>query len=276
MGIIQFIKNESVSKISLSGSGRYSFFCFLFFFFMMHQLNADAQNTALGFRGGISIPNLTTSGSDQNPLNTGYGSRLGPEFSIFAEFKISDVFSIQPMIQYSSQGGKKDGLQALAVPPDLAAYFPPGQAPTYLYANYNSEAKLNYLMIPVLAKFGHTFSESPFRIYLDAGPFVGFLVSAKQVTSGQSEIFLDPAGQQPLPIGTQSFDNTTDIKDQLNTTNFGIEGSIGINYAFGPNNIFFEVGGNYGFLNIQKGTANGKNNTGAATIVLGYSYWLGK
>jgi hypothetical protein len=35
-------------------------------------------------------------------------------------------------------------------------------------------------------------------------------------------------------------------------------------------------GGNYGFLNVQKGTANGKNNTGAATAVLGYSFWLRK
>jgi hypothetical protein len=276
MGIIPFNKNGSVSAMFPPGSGKQIILFTQFLLFGFIGFSVHAQNTALGFRGGISIPNLTSSGSDQNPLNTGYGSRLGPEFSLFAEFKLSDVFSIQPMIQYSSQGGKKNGMQALAVPPNLVAYFPPGTAPTYLYANYNSEAKLNYLMIPVLVKYGHGFNESPFRIYLDAGPFVGFLVSAKQVTSGQSEIYLDAAGQEPLPIGSQSFDNTTDIKDQLNTTNFGIEGNIGLNYAFGQNNIFFEVGGNYGFLNIQKGSANGKNNTGAATMVLGYSYWLDK
>jgi hypothetical protein len=236
-----------------------------------------SQKTAIGFRGGVSIPNLTSSGSDQNPLNTGYSSRLGPEFSVFAEFKISDLFSIEPMIEYSSQGGKKNGLQAFPIPPELSALFPPGEAPTYLYANFNSEAKLNYLMIPILAKFGHNFNKSPWRIYADVGPFVGFLLSAKQVTTGQSEIYTDPGGTQALPTGgAQSFDNTQDIKDQLNSTNFGVEGNIGLSYAFGQNNLFFEVGGNYGFLNIQKGTADGKNNTGAATIVLGYSYWLGK
>ena len=90
-------------------------------------------------------------------------------------------------------------------------------------------------------------------------------------------LITDPGGTQALPTGgAQSFDNTQDIKDQLNSTNFGVEGNIGLNYAFGQNNLFFEIGGNYGFLNIQKGTTNGKNNTGAATIVLGYSYWLGK
>lgn len=235
-----------------------------------------AQKTAIGFRGGISIPNLSSTGSDQNPLNTGYSSRLGPEFSVFAEFKLSELFSVEPMVEYSSQGGKKNGLQAFPVPEMLAATFPPGTAPAYLYANFNSEAKINYLMIPILAKFGYTFKQSPWRLYGDVGPFVGFLLSAKQVTSGQSEIFTDPEGTQALPFGSQSFDATNDIKDQLNSTNFGVEGNIGLNYAFGPDNLFIEFGGNYGFVNIQKGSANGKNNTGAATIVLGYSFWIGK
>ena len=35
---------------------------------------------------------------------------------------------------------------------------------------------------------------------------------------------------------------------------------------------FIEGGGNYGFLNIQKGTDNGKNQIGAATVALGYGY----
>lgn len=233
-----------------------------------------AQYTAIGFRGGISIPNLSSSGSDQNPLNTGYSSRLGPEFGVFAEFKISELFSVVPMVEYSSQGGKKNGLQAFPIPDLLAAGFPTGTAPPYLYANFNSEAKIDYLMIPVLAKFGYTFKKSPWRIYVDAGPFVSFLLSAKQVTSGKSEIFTDPEGTQALPFGSQSFDATNDIKDQLNSTNFGVEGNIGLNYAFGPSNLFIEFGGNYGFVNIQKGSANGKNNAGAATIVLGYSFWL--
>jgi hypothetical protein len=264
MGIIQkfgniFRSGLAVILLAISISASYS---------------AAAQKTAIGFRGGISIPNLTSSGSDQNPLNTGYSSRLGPEFGVFAEFKISELFSMEPMVEYSSQGGKKNGMQAFPLPAAYSAAFPPGQAPTYLYANFNSEAKINYLMIPILAKFGYTFSHSPWRIYGDAGPFIGFLLSAKQVTSGQSEIFTDPGGVQSLPVGSQSFEATNDIKNQLNSTNFGVEGNIGLNHAFGQNNLFIEFGGNYGFINIQKGTANGKNNTGAATIVLGYSFWI--
>src|ERR1700753_2921399 len=105
--------------------------------FLFCCLSANEQNVALGVRGGISIPNLSAGGSNETPLNTGYSSRLGPDFGITGEFKISNLFSIQPGIEYSSQGGKKDGLQAFTTPAEVAAEFPAGEAPQYLYANYN-------------------------------------------------------------------------------------------------------------------------------------------
>ena len=226
---------------------------------------ADAQNFTLGLRGGISIPNLTAGGAEKNPLNTGYSSRLGPDFAIFGEYKISSLFSISPMIEYSSQGGKKDGLQAFPNPM--------GSAPRYLYANFKSEAKLNYFLVPILAKFGWNLSSrSPIRFYFDAGPFAGFLLSAHQVTSGTSMIYADPQGTIPVSPSAQPFDANNNIKDQLNTFNFGVSGNLGFAYRFSKSNVFIEGGGNYGLLNIQKGTANGKNQTGAGTLAVGYGY----
>ncbi len=113
--------------------------------FLLCCLSASAQNFTLGVRGGISIPNLSAGGSNQNPLNTGYSSRLGTDAGLFAEFKFSNLFSIQPMVEYSSQGGKKDGFQAYPTPAQAAQAFPPGEAPTYLYANFKSEAKTQLL-----------------------------------------------------------------------------------------------------------------------------------
>ncbi len=237
----------------------------------------NAQSFTLGARGGISIPNLSAKGSENNPLNTGYKSRLGPDAGIFGEYHLSHLFSIEAMLEFSSQGGKKDGMQAFPTPADVAGMFPAGTAPQYLYANYKSEAKMNYLLIPVLAKFAWNLSStSPVRIYVDAGPFAGFLLSAHQVTSGSSMIYADEKGQQPLSQQSQSFDSTNNIKSQLNSFNFGISGNVGISYSFNRSNIFIEGGGNYGFLNIQKGTANGKNNTGAGTVDIGYGYSFGK
>jgi hypothetical protein len=255
-----------------------SIFYFAILGLLLLFFNADAQDVAIGIRGGISIPNLSAGGSQQNPLNTGYSSRQGPDAGLYAEFKFSDLFSLQPMIQYSSQGGKKDGMQAFPTPDAIKQqYQGEGQTPpTYLYANFKSDAKLNYLMIPVLAKFGWNFHKSPFRIYVDAGPFVGFLLSAKQVTSGTSNFYADAGGTQQVTPSPQNMDNTQDIKDQLNTTNFGVEGNLGLQYKLKQSYVFIEGGGNYGFLNIQKGTANGKNNTGAATVDIGYALWFGK
>jgi hypothetical protein len=236
---------------------------------------AEGQQFAVGVRGGVSIPDLRTGSSNQNPLNTGYGSRIGPDAGLFAEVKFSDLFSLQPMLEYSSQGGKKNGLQAVTTPSGIAGMYPPEQAPPYLYANYKSEARLNYLIAPLLAKFGWYFNNSsPWRIYVDAGPFVALLLSAKQVTSGNSPFYSDPAGQQAIAGGSHSFNNTENIKDQLHRANWGVEGNVGLSYSLGPNSFFLEGGGNYGLRNIQKESRNGKNNTGAAIAVIGYSYWF--
>lgn len=252
--------------------------CFVFIICpLLVFTNLQAQNFSIGARGGVSIPNLSAGGAEQNPLNTGYKSRLGPDAAITAEYGISQLFSVEAMIEYSSQGGKKSGLQAFPLPAAMAAMFPNGQAPPYLYANFKSEAKMNYLMIPVLAKFGWNFhGNSPWRFYADAGPFAGFLLSAHQVTSGSGVVYADAQGIQPLTTSPQSFDTTNNIKNQLNTFNVGISANIGFSYRGNHSKIFIEGGGNYGFLNIQKGTANGKNHTGAGTVDVGYAYIFGK
>jgi hypothetical protein len=248
-----------------------SLFVLSFLFF-----NSSAQNVTLGLQGGVSIPNLTAGGAGATPLSTGYASRSGPDLGIYVDFKVSNLFSIEPKLQYSAQGGKKDGLQAFPTPAQVAAEFPSGQAPQYLYANYNSTAKLNYLMLPILAKFGWDIKSSPLRFYADFGPFLGYLVYAKQVTSGSSQFYTDQGGTMPLPGGAQSFDNTQDIKDQIHKANVGIEGNIGFALKFKKSYIFIEGGGNYGFLNIQKVAADGKNETGAATASVGYAFSIGK
>lgn len=252
---------------------KWSFLFLSGFIFLLAANKSQAQNFSLGIRGGISVPNLTAGGSESNPLNTGYKSRLGPDAAIFGEFGISKSnFSLVAMLEYSSQGGKKKGMQAFTVPDEMKPMFPPGQVPEYLYADFQSTAKMNYLMLPVLAKFDWNLSRNtPISFYADAGPFVSYLLNAKQVTAGSSFIYLAPDAQQPIMPSKQSFDATNDIKDQLHKFNAGVSGNVGLAWNFSGSRIFIEGGGNYGFLNIQKGTANGKNHTGAGTVDIGYS-----
>lgn len=56
---------------------------------------------------------------------------------------------------------------------------------------------------------------------------------------------------------------------------FGVECDLGLALIFLTADII-EGGGNYGFLNIQKGSENGKNHIGAATIRIGYAFNISK
>jgi hypothetical protein len=223
------------------------------------------QNIFVGVKGGISIPNLSAGSNNQNPLSNGFSSRLGADFGALAEFPLNKWLSIQPEIDYSGQGGKHDGLQAI---PDPYASTPP-----YLYANYKNVARLNYLQMPVMAKLNFRLSQK-WKLYVNAGVFAGLVLSAKTVSSGSSYIYADQAGQQPVSPSPESFDTTQNIKSSVNSFNVGIIGAVGLSYEIGNGKVFLEGGGEYGFINIQKYSADGTNYTGAATIHLGYAYAL--
>jgi len=229
----------------------------------------SAQNFSLGLKGGLNIPNLTAGGV-QNPLNEGYESRLGANYGAFGEYHISKVFSLSLGAEFSSQGGQKDKFQAFVPAGPLA---PVAQALgiDYLYADYKSVAKMNYLIVPVLARFSWKLSATrPISFYAAIGPFAGFLLRAHQITSGESIIYADAGKTIPLTPTPQPFDADTDIIDQLNTFNFGLNGYIGFAYRFSDqNSIFLEGGGNYGFIPIQKEADNGKNYSGAGTVSFG-------
>jgi len=247
------------------------FVCILF---ATKTYSQDGYNY-VGIKGGISIPNLTA-GSTENPLASGYSSRQGPDFALFFQKGISEKFSVMAQLEYSSQGGKKNGVQAVPTPPELVDVFVQLglEPPAYVYADFDNEIKLNYLLFSVLGKFSFRLGEgSPLSIYADAGPFGGYMLSAHTVTAGSSEIYLDEQGQQSITLGAPvSFDSTVDIKDQLHTGNFGITGDLGLSFDFGSNRLFIEGGGNYGFVAIQNDPATGKNHTGAATVRIGYAF----
>src|SRR3954468_5387414 len=76
------------------------------------QHSSAQSDFALGVKGGISIPNLK--GSDNNPVSKGWSTRLGPYAGIIAELPLNNKLCLQVELNYSSQGGKKNG--TLAIP----------------------------------------------------------------------------------------------------------------------------------------------------------------
>ena len=231
--------------------------------------NVNAQNFTLGVKGGISIPNLTAGGTE-NPINSGYSSRFGPDYGVFGEYHFSELFSLSLGLEYSSQGGVKDKFQAFYTPPEYSSMVPS----EYLYADFKSEAVMNYILMPLMVRVGWDLGRrSPWRFNAGVGPFAGYLLNAKQETSGSSLIYLDETMMVQLPVEAQSFDGTTDIKDQLNEFNTGVIGFIGFSYSLAKSSsVFIEGGGNFGFIQIQKNSDNGTNYTGAAVVTIGYAY----
>jgi hypothetical protein len=281
----------------------------LFLCFFALNIEIYAQPVNLGIRGGLAVPNIIS--ISDNLLSTGYSSRLAGSGGIFTEMGINDMFSVRFGVEYTGQGGKRNGMQAMSstqmvtdiatrmgadITEDIAASL--GTMATYMppifYADVKNTVKFDYLMIPVSIQAGKNLGNSPCRIYVNAGPFISFLMSGEQVSKGSSKLYADenktsslwetiPSEMQELitagvPELSHILENGTEfgtsvITGEIRPVNFGFQGNVGISYqCAGHNNFFVEIGGNYGLIPIQKKNSNGTNHIGSANIMIGYSF----
>ena len=122
---------------------------------------ANAQDISYGLKAGLNYSNWSFSDADMDYFD----SRLSFHVGGVVEFGLSDKFSVQPELLYSSVGAKMDISEA---PTRVASE-------NYIYA-------LDYLSIPVMAKYyvAEGFS-------LELGPQIGVLLSAKIKYDGETE-----------------------------------------------------------------------------------------
>lgn len=170
----------------------------------------NAQEVKFGVKGGINLSTLT--GDVENA-----SSKVGFQVGGFAEIKLSDKFSVQPELLYSLQGVKfKDS--------EIG------------FATTETTDNLSYLNIPVMAKYyvAEKFS-------LEAGPQIGFLLSAKSDFSGFD--------------GDEDFSGDIDTKDFYKSIDFGV--NFGAGYDF-TENLSAGLRYNLGLSNIAE-TVEGEN-----------------
>lgn len=154
------------------------------FGFVNAQEKADM---AFGVKGGLNISTITN--ADVDGVNS--KSLIGFHVGFFGEFMISNKFAIQPEVLYSAQGTELE------------------------FEGVSGDLKLDYITIPVMAKY---YVADAFSIEL--GPQIGFLVSAKAKSGGESE----------------------DVKDELKSTDVSL--NFGAGYDITPN---FMIGVRYSF-----------------------------
>ncbi|MFT3934375.1 MAG: porin family protein [Chitinophagaceae bacterium] len=178
--------------------------------------NAQVQ---FGAKASFNFSNVSVS-----PKDAGESYKFTPGFNVggLAAIGLTENFTLQPEVLFSMQGSKgkyTDGSTTV-----------------------NSTLSLGYINIPVLAKY-----KTSSGFFAEVGPQLGFLVTAKQKTSGTS----------------------TDVKQYFKSTDFS--GVLGVGYLSSMN-LGVDLRYNLGFTNIAK-DANGSVKNGV--FQLGVFYLFG-
>lgn len=172
--------------------------------------NVNAQEVKFGAKAGVNFASL--SGDDADGLDGRTSFHIGGVVNI----GISEKFAVQPELVYSSQGAKGS------------------------FEGVDVDYNFDYINLPVLAKF--TVAEG---FSIEAGPQVGFLMSAKLKAEGDS----------------------LDVKDDLKGIDFA--GAIGLAYQM-ETGLNFSARYNLGLANIADGEGDIKNNV--IQISVGYMF----
>jgi hypothetical protein len=237
--------------------------------FFSAAVDSHAQNFQMGLKGGLSLPDLS-SGAGASDVSKGYQTISGPDFAWVTDMKLAGKFSLEAAVEWSTQGGKKTGIQTIPAS-EFAQFFPPGSNIQYVYANFTSTVRLQYLMLPVLLRYDMDLDiAGHWKLYMEGGIFGGYMLTGKGSASGSSKVYKDKEETNPISSAVVTFDSVGDIRHQLHRGNFGIDGNIGIQYQLNSMAIFAEGGGNYGFINLQKNSENGINHTGSLIFRIGF------
>ena len=158
----------------------------------------NAQEVEFGIKGGINLATIT--GDDTDDLD----GRTSFHFGVVAEIAISDKFSVQPELLYSSQGATSED--------------------SYSEEGFNVKeevtVKLDYINLPIIAKY---YVADGFSI--EAGPQIGFLMNS------ELEIDLTASGEG----FSEDFSETEDLKDYVKGIDFGLNFGLGYKMESGLN-----------------------------------------
>jgi hypothetical protein len=191
---------------------------------------------AAGIKAGISLANAT--GSDATITGGDKKMKLGLGFGGFFAFTPMKSFTIQPEVLYVQKGVK---------------YNETGGSEKLTY-------KVDYLEVPVLFKFTPEMQNSKIAPTLFAGPFLGFLMTAKEKLEGAA----DPA---------DNYDD--DVKDYMKSTEFGITFGGGLGYKMAKGELFFDARYDLGLSKIQKAEPEGYQSNvknSAILVLVGYKF----
>ncbi len=177
-------------------------------FLILAQFTLNAQTT-VGLRAGINVTNISISGNTND-------SKIGIDFGLLTEIAISEAFSIQPELHYSQKGDQTKNA----------------------FVGGTNKVTLNYLQIPILAKY--VFGGEEMGAYAIAGPSIGLGLGVKSKNGSNS--------------------NSASFKDSnLKGLDFGLDFGLGLFKAIDAGKLFLDIRYLLGLSNIGKNGADLKN-----------------
>ena len=206
----------------------FAIFCTMFFIFATGVF-AQTNKLSGGVEGGLGFRSL----SGNEIANTKTKADLGYIFGVSGQYSFSQNYSLKAGLYFQRKGAQANtnNTDSLGNPIGTTAV----------------KINFNYLTLPVL--FKSTFG-SNVKFFVNAGPYVGFLLSAKD----------------EIPAFENEPANTIDTKDITESIDFGLTGGIGIIIPAGKKiGISLEIRDDLGLVNISKAPVNNdgslKNNT---------------
>jgi len=195
--------------------------------------SASAQDVKFGAKLGLNSATQSTTIPVIAGENSSLESVTGVNIGGYANIKISDKFSVQPELLYSMQGAKLVISNASG----------PEKIETTL--------SMDYINLPIMAKF-----MVAKKISLQAGPQIGFLVSATGKNS--SNFFGGP-------------NSTIDFKDKANGVDFGLNFGAGYDITEKLSvDLRYNIGLSQLEKNLETGQSASKNRV--FSLNLGYSF----
>ncbi len=198
------------------------------FLFVISEVKAQVQ---FGAKAGMNISSIAL------PLN-GYGPKIGYQFGILAEMKLSPHLSIQPALLLSSKG-----VTYKAELHDLSGLY---------IKTIRTKQSLDYLELPLLGLYKRPLKNGA-KLYAGLGPYMGVGLFSNTRIIGydkQEPGFFDESDRETFPF------------DRLD---IGVSGAVGVEVG----RFVFGINFNRGIKPLAKDTNNHNNTLG---LTVGYFF----
>lgn len=209
---------------------------------LFNYSSAQYSQWNLGFEGGPSA--TFTVGNDAVDLDTkpDFGFLAG----IFGQYNFNSTYSLKLAANYQQKGSKLEISQQ-----DLQGY-------DYVL---DGKIKLEYITIPLL--FRGTFGSSNVKFFVNAGPYLGILMTNKTTINANSQ-YNEPG-------------RTVDNTDSTKSTDFGVSAGLGLQIPIATKSaLTFEIRDDIGLTNISDYTSDGSTKTNSLSFIVGLTFGAGK